>query len=67
MAEHRPHPDHPHPHRHGPGCGHEAVQHNDHTDYLHDGHRHAEHDGHWDECEVAVAPGSPTERAVGTD
>ena len=33
-------------HVHGPGCGHEAVPHGDHTDYLVDGrlhHAHAEH------------------------
>jgi hypothetical protein len=39
-------------HRHGPGCGHEAVSHGNHVDYLHDGHRHRVHDGHWDECEM---------------
>jgi len=38
-----------HPHRHGPGCGHVAVQHGDHTDYVHSGHRHAAHGDHWDE------------------
>jgi Fe2+ or Zn2+ uptake regulation protein len=38
-----------HPHRHGPGCGHVAVQHGDHTDYVHAGHRHAAHGDHWDE------------------
>jgi hypothetical protein len=38
-----------HDHRHGPGCGHEAVEHGDHQDYLHDGHRHAEHAEHYDE------------------
>lgn len=27
-------------HVHGPGCGHTAVQHGDHVDYLHDGHLH---------------------------
>jgi hypothetical protein len=29
-----------HSHQHGPGCGHTAVQHGDHVDYLHDGHLH---------------------------
>lgn len=29
-----------HPHLHGPGCGHTAVRHDDHVDYLHDGHLH---------------------------
>ena len=39
----------PHPHQHGPGCGHEAVDHGDHVDYVHDGHRHAPHGEHYDE------------------
>lgn len=38
-----------HEHEHGPGCGHPAVEHGDHVDYLHDGHRHAVHGGHYDE------------------
>ena len=38
-----------HPHEHGPGCGHTAVAHGDHVDYVHDGHRHAIHGGHYDE------------------
>ena len=38
-----------HDHEHGPGCGHPAVEHGDHVDYLHDGHRHAAHEGHYDE------------------
>jgi zinc transport system permease protein len=32
-----------HPHQHGPDCGHVAVEHDDHVDYVHDGHRHAVH------------------------
>jgi zinc transport system permease protein len=39
----------PHGHQHGPGCGHVAVEHGDHIDYIHDGHRHAVHGGHYDE------------------
>jgi hypothetical protein len=35
-------------HIHGPGCGHEAVPHGDHIDYLVDGHLHHPHDGHCD-------------------
>lgn len=38
-----------HPHEHGPGCGHEAVPHDDHVDYLHGEHRHAAHGAHYDE------------------
>lgn len=38
-----------HPHQHGPDCGHVAVPHGDHVDYVHDGHRHAEHGAHYDE------------------
>lgn len=42
-----------HPHQHGPDCGHLAIPHGDHVDYVHDGHRHAAHtDGkgtHYDE------------------
>ena len=41
--------DEPHRHEHGPGCGHPAVEHGDHVDYIHDGHRHAVHGGHYDE------------------
>jgi len=39
----------PHQHVHGPGCGHLAVEHGDHVDYIHDLHRHASHGGHYDE------------------
>lgn len=38
-----------HPHQHFDGCGHPAVLHADHVDYVHDGHRHAAHLDHWDE------------------
>ncbi len=38
-----------HSHQHGPDCGHVAVRHGDHVDYVHDGHRHAEHGAHYDE------------------
>jgi zinc transport system permease protein len=38
-----------HPHRHAAGCGHTAVQHGDHTDFIHEGHRHAAHADHYDE------------------
>jgi zinc transport system permease protein len=38
-----------HGHQHGPDCGHLAVPHGDHVDYVHDGHRHAAHGSHYDE------------------
>lgn len=36
-------------HVHGPKCGHEAVPHGDHVDYLVDGHLHHPHNGHCDD------------------
>jgi zinc transport system permease protein len=38
-----------HGHEHGEDCGHPAVPHGDHVDYVHDGHRHAVHGAHYDE------------------
>lgn len=35
-------------HTHGQGCGHEAVPHGDHCDYLVDGHLHHPHGDHCD-------------------
>ncbi|MBI3821378.1 MAG: hypothetical protein HY289_01715, partial [Planctomycetes bacterium] len=40
---------HPQNHEHGPDCGHEAVPHGDHVDYLVDGHLHHPHGGHCDD------------------
>lgn len=50
-----------HEHEHGPGCGHPAVAHEDHVDYLHDGHRHAPHEGHYDEHALGETPSPPRE------
>src|ERR1039457_4591901 len=47
MSDHDIHQDHPH--EPGEGCGHVAVDHGDHADYIHDGHTHCAHDGHYDE------------------
>lgn len=41
--------EHPDDHAHGPNCGHDAVPHGDHTDYLVDGHLHHPHEGHCDD------------------
>jgi zinc transport system permease protein len=38
-----------HRHEHGPDCGHDAVPHGDHLDYVHDGLRHAVHGAHYDD------------------
>lgn len=35
-------------HTHGPDCGHPAVPHGDHVDYLVDGVLHHAHEGHCD-------------------
>ena len=35
-------------HAHGPNCGHEAVPHANHTDYLVNGHLHFAHGSHCD-------------------
>jgi zinc transport system permease protein len=49
IVQHRPHDPFDHDHVHGDECGHRAVVHDDHMDYLHDGHWHAPHDDHYDE------------------
>ena len=38
-----------HVHEHDETCGHPAVPHEDHVDYLHEGHLHARHERHYDE------------------
>ncbi len=36
-------------HEHGPGCGHEAIRHGDHVDYLVDGRLHHPQGAHCDD------------------
>lgn len=36
-------------HVHGPSCGHDAIAHGDHTDYVVGGHLHHAHNGHCDD------------------
>lgn len=36
-------------HVHGPNCGHQAVPHGNHVDYLVNGHLHHPHDDHCDD------------------
>lgn len=50
-----------HPHQHGKGCGHTAIQHGDHVDYLHDGHLHHVHGDHVDEHVLDVNATNPAE------
>lgn len=53
-------------HTHGEDCGHAALQHGDHKDYVHDTHRHARHEGHWDEhAPTATLEGSTVGRPGG--
>jgi hypothetical protein len=40
-----------HEHQHGEYCGHKAIKHGNHIDYVHDGHLHRIHGKHVDECE----------------
>jgi hypothetical protein len=47
------------PHVHGAGCGHTAVQHKDHVDYLDHGHLQHVHDGHTEEHVVEVSETNP--------
>jgi zinc transport system permease protein len=58
-----------HAHEHGVECGHPAVTHGDHVDYVHDGHLHAAHEGHYDEHGVHhehPAPEAPKVEPAGT-
>ena len=48
-----------HDHTHGPGCGHTAIKHQDHVDYLHDGHLHYLHGDHVDEHRLEVSDKNP--------
>ena len=48
-----------HPHDHGPDCGHTAVRHGDHIDYLHDGHLHHPDGNGVDEHVIEVSETNP--------
>jgi hypothetical protein len=52
------HPNHSH--QHGNGCGHTAIEHEGHVDYLHDGHlHHPKSDGTVEEHALAVGGTNP--------
>jgi hypothetical protein len=57
MTDHRVHEGHDH--AHGPSCGHTAVRHDGHVDYLHDGCLHHVHGDHVDEHVLAVGGANP--------
>lgn len=46
-------------HTHGPGCGHTAIKHGDHIDYIHDGHLHCPHEDHYHEHVIEVSETNP--------
>ncbi|MEL7472600.1 MAG: hypothetical protein AAGK04_04720 [Planctomycetota bacterium] len=48
-----------HDHQHGPGCGHTAIRHDDHVDYVHDGHLHHQHGGEVLEHSIPVSDANP--------
>lgn len=48
-----------HTHQHKVDCGHTAVAHGDHVDYLHDGHLHHVHGDHVDEHVIKVTALNP--------
>jgi zinc transport system permease protein len=54
-------PLHREEHSHGPGCGHLAIQHADHVDYLHDGHLHAPGQEHGQDHALAVTASNRAE------
>lgn len=53
------HPNHDH--IHGTGCGHTAIRHGDHVDYIHDGHLHHVHGDHIDEHVLDIDAVNPAE------
>lgn len=57
MKEHHIHENHDH--AHGRGCGHTAIKHGDHVDYVHDGHLHHLHEDHIDECVIEISEQNP--------
>lgn len=48
-----------HGHAHGAGCGHPAIEHGDHVDYVHESHLHHAHGDRVDECRLDATSGNP--------
>jgi hypothetical protein len=57
MTRHKIHGNHMH--IHGEGCGHTAIRHDGHTDFLHNGCLHTPHGDHFDECRLEVSERNP--------
>lgn len=55
--EHKTHSQHDHIHQ--KDCGHTAIQHGDHIDYIHNGHLHKNHENHVDECAIEITEQNP--------
>jgi hypothetical protein len=54
-----------HTHQHGPNCGHTAIRHDGHIDYLHDGCLHHPHGDHVDEHRLEVNSANPADCTPG--
>ena len=65
LMSHQTHDEHDH--KHSSSCGHTAIQHEDHTDYLHGGHLHHVHENHIDEHTVSASSANPTNCSGGHD
>ena len=50
-----------HQHVHGPNCGHMAIRHQNHVDYLHDGHLHEMQGSQVVECTIEIDSINPTQ------
>ena len=51
-----------HDHEHGPDCGHTAIKHGDHVDFVHDGHlHHPKGDGSVEEHALDVSADNPAD------
>ncbi len=50
-----------HNHQHTNGCGHTAVQHGDHVDYLHEGHLHRKDGQQYNECHLEETAANPVQ------
>ncbi|ATB38489.1 hypothetical protein CYFUS_003924 [Cystobacter fuscus] len=59
MSHHQHHEAHDH--QHASGCGHIAVQHDDHVDYLHEGHLHRPSGQQVGECRIEAGAANPVE------